>query len=100
MSSSKLFQPIKVGDITLQHRIIMAPLTRFRANLKHEQEDIAVEYYKQRASVPGTLIVSEGVFVAGRAGGGKHIPGIWSEEQIKRWKKVNTCVLFPECDLY
>lgn len=56
-SSSKLFQPIKFGDVTLQHRIVMAPLTRFRANERHAHTELGVEYYTQRASVPGTLII-------------------------------------------
>ena len=91
MSSSqlaKLFQPIKIGSITLQHRVVLAPLTRLRANSRHELGDTAEEYYSQRASVPGTLIISEGTAIVLKAGGFPNIPGIWSDEQIARWKKV------------
>ncbi|TFY76155.1 hypothetical protein EWM64_g7856 [Hericium alpestre] len=88
MSTSKLFQPIKVGDIELQHRIVMAPLTRFRANAAHEPSDAAIEYYTQRASTPGSLIISEATFISPEAGGYPCVPGIWTDVQIARWKKI------------
>lgn len=88
MSSHKLFQPIKVGDVTLKHRVVLAPLTRYRANSHHVHGDLAVEYYRQRGSEPGTLLISEGIFIAGKAGGLPHVSGIWNEEQISAWKKV------------
>ena len=89
MSSSKLFQPITVGDIVLQHRIALAPLTRRRASTQHVHGDIAVEYYRQRASEPGTLLISEGIFFSGTVGGLSNVPGLWNEEQITAWKKVS-----------
>ncbi|CEL54804.1 Festuclavine dehydrogenase subunit FgaOx3 OS=Neosartorya fumigata (strain ATCC MYA-4609 / Af293 / CBS 101355 / FGSC A1100) GN=fgaOx3 PE=3 SV=1 [Rhizoctonia solani AG-1 IB] len=84
----KLFQPLRVGDITLQHRVILAPLTRFRANKEHVHQDIAAEYYEQRAEVPGTLLITEATFIAAEAGGYNNVPGIWSEDQIQAWKNV------------
>ena len=89
----KLFQPISVGNVELQHRVVMAPLTRFRADARHVPTDLAVKYYAQRASVPGTLIISEATFIAAKAGGYDQVPGIWSEEQISAWKKVRTKLL-------
>ena len=86
--SPKLFQPLTFGNVNLQHRVVMAPLTRFRANAEHVHTDIAVEYYAQRASVPGTLIIAEATFIAPQAGGYSNVPGIWSDEQIATWKKV------------
>ncbi|EIM79599.1 FMN-linked oxidoreductase [Stereum hirsutum FP-91666 SS1] len=91
-SSSKLFQPIKFGDVTLQHRVVMAPLTRFRANERHAHTELGVEYYTQRASVPGTLIITEATFISPQAGGYAHVPGIWSEEQIVAWKKITDAI--------
>ena len=85
---SKLFQPLTFGNVELRHRVVMAPLTRFRANAEHVHTDIAVEYYAQRASVPGTLIIAEATFIAPQAGGYSNVPGIWSDEQIATWKKV------------
>lgn len=84
-----LFQPLRVGNIELKHRLVMAPLTRYRADDAHVPTDLMVDYYSQRASVPGTLIVTEGTFIAPQAGGYDNIPGIWSPEQVQGWKKVS-----------
>ncbi|KAF8066539.1 hypothetical protein FPV67DRAFT_1670034 [Lyophyllum atratum] len=92
MATSQLFQPIKVGDMTLQHRVVMAPLTRFRADAQHVPLPHVAEYYAQRASVPGTLIISEATFIAQRAGGYPNAPGIWSDAQIAAWKKITDAV--------
>ncbi|KAG4035403.1 hypothetical protein MFRU_001g01730 [Monilinia fructicola] len=90
--SSTLFSPLKVGTSELQHRIAMAPLTRFRADDNHVPLPFVAEYYAQRASVPGTLLVSEGTFIAPQAGGYNNPPGIWSQDQIAGWKKVTDAV--------
>lgn len=90
--TSRLFKPLKIGDVTLQHRIVMAPLTRFRA------EDgmlmpMAVEYYEQRAVIPGTLLISEATMVSARASAGyPDMPGIWTDEHIGRWREVTDAV--------
>lgn len=105
MSSPKIFTPIKIGPYNLGHRIVLAPLTRFRANSKHVHGPLAVEYYNQRASVslisvpnncklisslqtPGTLLITEGTFIAQEAGGFRNVPGIWNEDQMTAWKQV------------
>ena len=86
--TSKLFQSIKVGDMALKHRVVLAPLTRNRANAQHVHGDLAVEYYRQRASEPGTLLITEATFIAGKAGGYQHVPGLWNKEQTAAWKRV------------
>ncbi|KAL6298305.1 NADH:flavin oxidoreductase/NADH oxidase [Sparassis latifolia] len=91
-SAPKLFQPIKVGDMTLAHRVVLAPLTRFRANADHVHGDLAVEYYSQRASVTGTLLIAEGTVISANAGGFAHVPGIWNDAQIAAWKRVTDAV--------
>lgn len=89
MSSSKLFEPIKVGDVALNHRIVLAPLTRYKATAAHVPTvPLISEYYSQRGSTPGTLLITEGTFIAGKAGGYGNVPGIWNEEQISAWKEV------------
>jgi NADPH2 dehydrogenase len=90
MSSSALFQPIKVGDMELSHRIVLCPLTRFRATFESRTPQLPVvkEYYTQRAHTPGTLLVTEATTISSKAGGLPNIPGIWSEEQIAVWKEV------------
>lgn len=70
----------------------MAPLTRIRANSAHVHGPLAVEYYSQRASVPGTLIITEATFISVRAGGMNNVPGIYTEEQVAAWKKVTDAV--------
>ena len=95
-STSKLFQPIQLGNSTLQHRVVMAPVTRYRANNKHTHTDLAVQYYSARASIPGTLIISEATFIAHKASGDSfNAPGIWSDEQVIAWKRV--CFLIHLC---
>ncbi|KAJ7146449.1 hypothetical protein C8R44DRAFT_600605 [Mycena epipterygia] len=84
----KLFQPTRLGDIELSHRVVFAPSTRFRADANHAPLPHVAEYYEQRASTSGSLLISEATFIAPRAGGYKHAPGIWSDEQISAWKKV------------
>ncbi|KAF2644795.1 FMN-linked oxidoreductase [Massarina eburnea CBS 473.64] len=92
MSDSRLFQPLKLGNIQLEHRVAMAPLTRFRANDDHVPLPIVAEYYAQRASVPGTLLISEATFISPEAGGYANAPGIYNQTQIDAWKKVTDAV--------
>ena len=87
-SIPKLFQPIRVGTANLQHRVVLAPMTRKRANAEHVHGPLALEYYKQRTSVPGTLAITEATFIAAQAAGYKTVPGIWNDEQIKGWLPV------------
>ncbi|KAH9945562.1 hypothetical protein B0H21DRAFT_823025 [Amylocystis lapponica] len=88
----KLFQPVEVGTMKLSHRVVLAPLTRFRANAAHVHGDLAVEYYSQRASAPGTLVITEATHIAARAGGYNNVPGIYNDEQIAAWKRVTEAV--------
>ncbi|KAJ2920727.1 hypothetical protein H1R20_g16365, partial [Candolleomyces eurysporus] len=90
---TSLFSPIKVGNLHLEHRVVLAPLTRFRATRDHVPVvSLMKEYYEQRASAPGTLLISEGVFVAQEAGGYFHAPGIWNADQIKAWKEITKAI--------
>ncbi|KAF4946499.1 hypothetical protein FGADI_11137 [Fusarium gaditjirri] len=89
MSESRLFQPMKIGNINVQHRIGMAPLTRLRASIDRVPNSLMKEYYGQRASIPGTLIITEGTLVSPAAGGGfARTPGIWNQEQVNAWKEI------------
>lgn len=90
--SSPVATPLKVGRSTLSHRIVMAPLTRYRADDSHTHTDLAVRYYSQRSSVPGTLIISEATFISARAGHYPNAPGIYTKDQIAAWKKVTDAV--------
>jgi len=89
---SKLFQSMKVGDSQLQHRMVMAPLTRFRADDDNVPLDMVKEYYAQRACVPGTQLISEGTQISSRHAGLRNAPGIWSRAQIDAWRKITDAV--------
>ncbi|KAG9317093.1 hypothetical protein JVU11DRAFT_1280 [Chiua virens] len=83
-----LFKPIKVGRITLQHRVVLAPLTRFRAYASHVPGPQQASYYAQRGSTSGSLLITEATFISHDAGGYAHVPGIHTDAQIQGWKKV------------
>jgi len=89
---TKLFTPLKVGNVTLSNRIVMAPLTRFRADESHVPLPFVAEYYTQRASYPGTLLITEATFISPAAGGYPHVPGIYNDAQIAAWKTVTDSV--------
>jgi 2,4-dienoyl-CoA reductase-like NADH-dependent reductase (Old Yellow Enzyme family) len=91
MASKALFSPIKIGKNQLEHRVVMAPLTRARATLDAVPTESFVEYYSQRTS-RGGLMISEATFIDRLAGGYRHVPGIYHEEQIKAWQKVTEAV--------
>ncbi|KAJ7272592.1 hypothetical protein B0H12DRAFT_1292307 [Mycena haematopus] len=88
MSTPKLFQPTQVGDIQLAHRVVFAPATLYRVDDTHTPVPLVAEYYGQRASTPGSLLITEATLIAQQAGGARNTPGIWSEEQISGWKTV------------
>jgi N-ethylmaleimide reductase len=86
MPTSKLFDPYKLGAITLSNRAVMAPLTRNRALAGMVPNPLAVDYYGQRASAG--LLVTEASQVSQQGQGYQDTPGIYSKEQITGWKKV------------
>lgn len=80
-----------MGDLTLKNRVIMAPMTRNRAdNKENAPTDLHVEYYRQRSSAG--LIISEGSQVSERAVGYINTPGIYSDAQVEGWRKVTEAV--------
>ncbi|KAF8890971.1 NADH:flavin oxidoreductase/NADH oxidase [Infundibulicybe gibba] len=90
MSQPKLFQPIQLGRLALQHRVVLAPLTRIKSERTDHVPDVPLmkEYYTQRASTPGTLLITEATLIAARAGGFPNVPGIWNQPQIDAWKQI------------
>lgn len=85
-----LFSPYQLGNIQLNNRIIMAPLTRCRAIDNNMPNDWMVTYYAQRASAG--LIISEGSSPSPNGLGYANIPCIYNEEHVKAWKKVTKAV--------
>jgi N-ethylmaleimide reductase len=85
-TATKLFEPIKLGPLTLPNRLVMAPLTRNRALAGLVPNPLAVEYYGQRASAG--LLVSEATQVSQQGQGYQDTPGIYSKQQVAGWRKV------------
>ncbi|MGF6535260.1 2,4-dienoyl-CoA reductase-like NADH-dependent reductase (Old Yellow Enzyme family) [Paraburkholderia sp. GAS33] len=85
-----LFDPLQIGDLTLQNRIIMAPLTRQRAGDVRVPNALMAKYYAERASAG--LIISEATSVTPQGVGYAATPGIWSQEQVEGWKLVTSAV--------
>ncbi|MCT8267521.1 alkene reductase [Afifella sp. JA880] len=87
---SKLFQPIDLGPVPLANRIVMAPLTRSRADENDAPRDWHVEYYRQRASAG--LIIAEATQITQQGKGYAWTPGIHSDLQVERWRAVTDAV--------
>ena len=92
LRANKLFTPIQVGSMELEHRVVMAPLTRSRSVQPGSiPGDLMLAYYSQRAS-EGGLIVSEGTSISIAAGGWFGAPGLYSDEQVAGWKRITDAV--------
>ena len=87
---ASLFDPIQLGAIEAPNRIIMAPLTRGRAGPGFVPNDLAVEYYRQRASAG--LIISEATGISQEGLGWPAAPGLWTDAQVEGWKPVTDAV--------
>jgi N-ethylmaleimide reductase len=86
-----LLEPYTLGDLPLRNRVVMAPLTRTRAeNQGHVPTDLMRQYYEQRASAG--LIISEGTWVSENAQGWYGVPGIYNEEQRAAWNAITDAV--------
>ncbi|KAG2122181.1 hypothetical protein BD769DRAFT_1608367 [Suillus cothurnatus] len=81
-----------MGNMDLQHRIILAPLTCVCAHTNHVPTPQAPAYYSQRGSIPGTLLVTEATFISQKAGGYDNVPGIYTDAQVEEWKKITEAV--------
>ncbi|MFZ1389340.1 MAG: alkene reductase [Thiolinea sp.] len=86
----KLLEPMRLGDLTLANRAIMAPLTRARAGLEHLPNALMAEYYAQRASAG--LIITECTMILPNTSAFIAEPGIYSAEQVEAWKQVTQAV--------
>lgn len=87
----KLFSPTKAGDLDLANRVVMAPLTRNRAdNDTGEVGDLQATYYAQRAGTG--LIITEATQISPEGKGYVGTPGIHSAEQVAAWRKVTEAV--------
>ena len=89
-AKSDLFDPVVLGPYTLANRIVMAPLTRSRADDEGVPGELQATYYAQRASAG--LIISEATNISPQGKGYIRTPGIWSKEQVEGWKLTTKAV--------
>lgn len=87
---SNLFDPLRLGAVSLKNRIVMAPLTRTRAAQGRMPNDLMRTYYGQRAGAG--LIITEATSISPQAVGYPNTPGIWSSSQVEAWSKITQAV--------
>ena len=85
-----LLTPVTLGAVSLENRILMAPLTRMRANNEGVPSPLAIEYYAQRSSAG--LIISEATQISELGKGYPATPGIHSDAQVDVWRKITDAV--------
>ncbi|MDB5446084.1 MAG: 12-oxophytodienoate reductase [Phenylobacterium sp.] len=85
-----LFQPLKVGAITVRNRLAMAPCTRQRAHLDGTPTELMVEYYRQRAGAG--LLITEGLTPAPNGTGYMFMPGLFTDVHQAGWRRVTEAV--------
>lgn len=88
--NEQIFSPVRVGRYTLQNRLVMAPMTRSRAEFDGTPGKLAVEYYAQRASIG--LIVAEGTQPSDDGQGYLTTPGIYTNAHVAGWKPIADAV--------
>lgn len=87
--TGQLFQPYDLGTLRLPNRVVMAPMTRARA--ENEIPDaLTAEYYSQRAGAG--LIISEGIPISRAGRGFLYTPGLFTAEQAEGWQQVTDAV--------
>lgn len=87
---ANLFEPLRLGSLTLPNRVVMAPLTRTRAGAERVPNALMTEYYTQRAGAG--LIISEATSVSPQGVGYEGTPGIWNEHQVAGWREITDSV--------
>ncbi len=86
----KLLEKIQLGDVSLKNSMVMAAMTRGRADINGLVGDMTAVYYSQRASAG--LLLSEAIRISEDATGSPLTPGIFTEQQIVSWQKVTKAV--------
>lgn len=87
---STVFDPVRVGRYDLQNRLVMAPMTRSRAQVDGTPGELAPTYYAQRASIG--LIVTEGTQPSADGQGYLTTPGIYTDAHVAGWRRVTDAV--------
>ncbi|NQY79339.1 MAG: alkene reductase [Candidatus Caenarcaniphilales bacterium] len=87
---TELFNKLKIGDLEINNRMVLAPMTRARAGESRVANDLMAEYYAQRADTG--LIISEASSISEQALGWNNSPGIYTDEHVKGWEKVTKAI--------
>ncbi len=87
---NQLYSPYTLGDLKLANRMVMAPMTRNRANQNNAPHHLNTLYYHQRSSAG--LIITEASQVSAEGVGYPGTPGIYSEEQVNGWRDITEAV--------
>lgn len=87
---SILFEPVQFGELRLQNRVVLAPLTRCRADYQRVPNALMREYYAQRATMG--MLITEATSVEPMGVGYPRTPGIWSEAQVAGWRRITDAV--------
>lgn len=90
MAPEPLFDPLRLGDLILPNRVIMAPLTRARATPANVPTAMMAQYYAHRADCG--LIISEATAVDPLGMGWYRVPGLWREDMVEGWQQVTDAV--------
>ncbi|WP_454721067.1 MULTISPECIES: alkene reductase [Cupriavidus] len=91
MTKPKLFSRVAVGPYEIAHRVVLAPLTRMRAEEGAIPGPLMAEYYAQRTS-PGALLISEATIAAPDGNGYLGAPGLYDDSQVAGWRLVTDAV--------
>lgn len=86
----KLTEKVTIGTVELKNRMVMAPMTRSRANADGTVQDITVRYYRQRSTAG--LIITEATNISEQARGALLTPGIYADAHIEAWRNVTDAV--------
>ncbi|MDH3637530.1 MAG: alkene reductase [Gammaproteobacteria bacterium] len=86
MKLDKLFKPLNFGDLRLNNRVVMAPMTRGRAGPERVANDLMAEYYHQRSSAG--LLITEATVISRQGIGWIDSPGVYTENMVAGWRKV------------
>lgn len=89
-SSPNLLNSFDLHDVTLQNRVVLAPMTRARAGKERIPNELMTEYYTQRAAAG--LLITEATTISEQANGWNESPGIYTEEMAESWKAVTKAV--------
>jgi len=90
VTSSRLLEPVRLGDLALANRVVMAPLTRGRSGPHRIPNAIMAEYYAQRAAAG--LIISEATTISEQANGWQESPGIYTDAMEAGWREITSAV--------